>query len=292
MTAEPAPAAAPAESAAPATVEPAAPAPAPEKAPSAQKYVPDFGSPEANARFTEVYAGMRQNERRARALADQNEMLMTKLAEIGGKVEQIEGAGRENVIAELKARLAAATERADGPAVTELTDRLVEARVAAARPKAPVSPPPEAPTEGGLSAGDMQVLQSWVQQTDPNGMLYRPWAQEGHVRHKAVASIVASVLDDPNYDGQSMQVKLVEADRRIMAALAPRAAQTAKPAAAAVLPGSTTKAPKDTAGTLTAEQKVWAERMFLGVKTLSGKVLATTPAEAHERYLKQMKVLT
>lgn len=291
MTTEPAPAAD--KAAATPAATPVNPEPAEQQIDQKQdkpKKV-DFGSPEANARFTEVYHGYRQNERRAKALATQNEQLMAKLTEIGGKVEKIEGAAQADNIADLKAQLSAATERADARAVTELTDRLVEARVAEAKPKAPVLVPVEPAGDGGLSRDEMSVFQSWVEQTDPNGVRYRPWAQEGHPKQRTVASIVASVLDDPEFDGQTMQVKLREADRRIVAVLVPRKAAPAADKTPTVLPGGTVKTPKGGDVTLTDDQKMVAERMFLNVKTLSGKVVAKTAAEAHTRYAQQLKAM-
>ena len=51
------------------------------------------------------------------------------------------------------------------------------------------------------------------------------------------------------------------------------------------------KAPKGGDVTLTDDQKMVAERMFLNVKTLSGKVVAKTAAEAHTRYAQQLKAM-
>ena len=138
----------------------------------------------------------------------------------------------------------------------------------------------------------MQVFQTWVEQTDQNGALYRPWAQEGHAQQRAVASIVASVLDDPRFDGQSMQMKLREADRRVVAAFSPAKAQpAAAPQTPEVLRGGTERVAKGSDTALTEEQKQVAERMFLNVRTLSGKVLAKTVTEAHARYAQQLKAL-
>ena len=214
-------------------------------------------------RFNRLYAGQKTTENALKQAAEDNRKLADRLEEIERNRTEQDNSRR---LSELKQEKIKALEEGETARAVEIDDQILDIKTA--EKPAPKVEKEEIQEPGWFTPQKQQALVNWASESDGNGNLKRPWAEEGHPKNPRCIEITNAVLNDPDFAGADMTEILSEVDRL----MTPR---QKKPSAAPVLSGG--DAPRETKKTsvkLTEEQKLVARRMYNDLK----------PEDAVKRY--------
>lgn len=131
--------------------------------------------------------------------------------------------------AQLKTQRKQAYDRGDLDAVDAANDRLNEIKlqkliqdktskapiVQAKQPIIHADPVEVAVQNGAISRNDAEAYDAWVNETDKNGNLVRPWTNEHDPRNISAAAEGKAVFSNPSYQNKPFADKLKEIDKRM-----------------------------------------------------------------------------
>lgn len=131
---------------------------------------------------------------------------------------------------QLKSQRKDAYARGDIEAVDQINDKLTDIKLARKtaefqakqQPVRPVQPNLSAPDpvetavqQGTLSRNDAEAYNAWVNETDQNGNLVRPWTNERDPRNQSAAAYGKAVFSNPAYQNKPFAERLKEIDRNM-----------------------------------------------------------------------------
>lgn len=221
-------------------------------------------------RFKHLYANLKDHERGRRELDALNRSLTGTVERLVEKFETLETGERQKQttqeLSAIKSQIKEAAERGDYEKVSSLTEKLVEVKAEAIKPKPAVAKPDP----------DATYLSSWAEERAADGTPARPWTQEGHPLRDEAVSLTYSALAHPNFKN-NREAALAYVDEQM--------AKKTKPVrtAAPVLGSGQDVRPRtgDDLPRLSNEQKSVAEKLFSSM----------TAKDAHARYAKQLKLI-
>ncbi len=164
---------------------------------------------EIEARFRRIYHNMKESGNRADEAIGFAKKMGERIAVLERTQDEVINSGE---ISDVKTALIKAKEAGDITSEVDLTTRLT--RLASMKPK---EAPPEDPTQDvGVSEHDVAVMQAWANETDEEGNLVRPYAQENSPQLRHIAALGQSITLDPQFAGASMEEVLAEVDRKMV----------------------------------------------------------------------------
>lgn len=180
----------------------AAPVEQPQEQPAPGTDFVEF-SPEQKRRFDRIYHNMKEYERDNGALRQHIAQLTEVVNSLqAGTAQQQELVQRQNVMRQL----VAAKEAGNVQEEVRLQGELATIGQKVPKP-VPLPPPPQ------TQNADIAAVDAWSKEVGPDGNFRRPWALEGHPRYTEAYNLVATLVTDPRFTGNTDAI-LAEVDRR------------------------------------------------------------------------------
>jgi hypothetical protein len=209
----------------------------------------DF-SPEQKRRFDRIYFNMKEYERDNSALRQHIAQLTEAVnAMQAGSAQQQEAVQRQRIMQQMLQ----AKEAGNIQEEVRLQGELTTLGQRAPKP-VPLPPPPQ------TQNADISAVESWSREVAGDGNFKRPWALEGHPRYAEAYNLVASMVTDPRFNGNTDAI-LAEVDRRMgVQGTHPR------PPGATVLSGGQVRPQVETEAQLSQDELQVARKMGLSPK--------------------------
>jgi hypothetical protein len=163
----------------------------------------DF-TPEQKRRFDRIYHNMKEYERDNSALRQHIAQLTEAVNNMqAGSAQQQEASQKQR----LMQQLLQAKEAGNVALEVQLQGELATVGQKVPKP-IPLPPPPQ------TQNADIAAVEQWSRELGPDGSFRRPWALEGHSRYTEAYNLVASLVTDPRFTGNTDAI-LAEVDRRM-----------------------------------------------------------------------------
>jgi hypothetical protein len=183
----------------------------PEQQPHEEQVAPDRDGtefvdipPELKPRFNRIYHNLKEFERDNGALRQH----IAQLTEVVNGMQTGQAQAQEQV--QRQRILQQIVQAKEAGNIAEEVRLQGELATVGQRVTKPVTLPPPPP---GQSA-DIAVVEQWSREVAGDGNFRRPWALEGHPRYSEAYNLVASLVSDARYAGNTDAI-LAEVDRRM-----------------------------------------------------------------------------